>query len=300
WALALAAVAVSAHLGYRLVGPLPHVEDGIAYLYQAKTFLTGGFYQPAPAVPGGFDARFAWVFMDDAGRSYGIFPPGWPLLLAAGVWLGVPWIINPLLCGLAVLLLWRLLRAIDGPAVAAASCLLLLTSPFFLLQGASFLSHPATLLWILVALNGALGVETTGSRPAVVPALLLGLGVGLTLATRYVEGLLLGLVLGSYLLAAVARRRVVLAALPLALLGLAPGLSLALVDNAVKTGSPWVTPVERWYTVEHGAPLNRPGFGPRVGLEWDHSLGPGHSLFEGLWTTLCSRASGTPTTTSSN
>ncbi|MCC7490946.1 MAG: glycosyltransferase family 39 protein [Fimbriimonadaceae bacterium] len=280
WALSLGTLAVVAHVCYRCVGPLPHVEDGIAYLYQAKTFLVHGFWQPAPAVPAAFDARFAWIFADDHGRSYGIFPPGWPLVLALGVALRLPWLVNPLLAALAVALAARLFRRVERPAVALGAGLLLATSPFFVLQGASFLAHTATLCWILLALLGAVGCLRGGGLGA---AALVGLGVGCCAATRYMEGLLLGLACLGYLAWGTVQRRVGGRLWLVGLLALLPGLGLAVADNLSKTGSPLLTPVERWYTVEYGSPVNRPGFGPRVGLEWDHSLGPGHTLLEGLW-----------------
>jgi len=184
WIAALAA-GLCALVCYSCVGPVPHVEDGVAYLYQAKTFLAGGFYQPSPPAAMAFDARFCWIFMDDLGRSYGIFPPGWPLLLAAGVTAGVPWLVNPLLVGLGLLLVWKLVNLTDDRPTAALAIVLLALSPFVVLQGASFMSHPATLLWILVAMLGAARAVRGGGWPA---GLLIGLGIGMTLATRYVEG----------------------------------------------------------------------------------------------------------------
>ncbi len=94
-----------------------------------------------------------------------------------------------------------------------------------------------------------------------------------------------GLVLAGAMAGATARQRIPVRLWLAGLLGLAPGLGMALADNQAKTGSPFLTPVERWYTVQYGTPINRPGFGPEVGLEWDHSLAPGHSLREGLWNT---------------
>jgi len=281
WIMAFATVLCGV-VCYCCLGPLPHVEDGVAYLYQAKTMLASGFYQPAPPAAMAFDARFCWIFMDDLGRSYGIFPPGWPLLLAVGVKLGLPWLINPLLVGLGLLLVWTLVDLTDDRPTAALTIVLLALSPFVVVQGASFMSHPATLLWILVAMVGAAKAVRGGGWSA---GLLVGLGIGMTLATRYVEGMILGLVLAGALAGATVRKRVPVMLWLAGLLGLAPGLGMALADNQAKTGSPFLTPVERWYTVQYGAPINRPGFGPDVGLEWDHSLAPGHSLLEGLWNT---------------
>ncbi len=279
-ALVLAGAALTAAIARYAIGPLPHVEDEIAYLFQAKTLSLGRLTLPAPPVPGAFDARFAWVFMDDGGRTYGLFPPGWPLLLAIGVKAGAPWLVNTIVSALAAWLWWRQTSAEEDRGVAIAALALLVASPFYLIQGAAFFAHPATLLWIVIALGASLKCARAPSAGA---ALLAGLAVGACCATRYVEGVLLGLVVAGHLGAAVARRRVP-AWLPLlVVLGAVPGLGLATVDNLTKTGSARVTPVERWYTQVYGAPVNRPGFGPDRGLVWDHSLGPGHSVLEGLW-----------------
>lgn len=92
------------------------------------------------------------------------YPPGFPLLLAPGWLLGAPWLVNPLLLGLAVFGVYRLGRALYGGPTGLAGAALLAISPFALLMGASFMSHVPALAvctWCLVAL-----VEGAGSGRA--------------------------------------------------------------------------------------------------------------------------------------
>lgn len=269
WAAPAVATLAAALLSHRVIGPLPHVEDGLAYLFEAKSLLAGGLSIPLPPVPGAFEARFCWV-MQSGGRMFGIFPPGWPLLLAIGASVDLGWLVNPLLAGAVV---WLVGDSTSDRRLGTWAAWLLAGSPFFLLQAASYLSHTATLFWIVLGLCALRRVD----RP--VDAALVGLAVGMCFATRYAEGLLLGLVA----LGAAVQRRPPARCWLVAAAAMLPGIVLVVADNVAKTGSPELTPVEHFYTVEYGAPVNRPGFGADRGLVWDHSLGAGHSLLEGLW-----------------
>ncbi len=68
WIAALAA-GLCALVCYSCVGPVPHVEDGVAYLYQAKTFLAGGSTsrRPRPRWPSTRgSAGSSWTISDAA------------------------------------------------------------------------------------------------------------------------------------------------------------------------------------------------------------------------------------------
>ena len=49
-----------------------------------------------------FREFFDYAHMINDGRWYCQYPPGHSLLLVPGVWLGVPWLVNPILGGLSV------------------------------------------------------------------------------------------------------------------------------------------------------------------------------------------------------
>jgi hypothetical protein len=59
--------------------------DESTYMFQARMLAAGHLYAPAPPHHEFFQFRFC---LQQWGRWFGIFPPGWPAVLAVGVWLG--------------------------------------------------------------------------------------------------------------------------------------------------------------------------------------------------------------------
>jgi hypothetical protein len=60
---------------------VPHVNDEIAYLFQAKLFQSGRLYSPSPCGREFFD----FPHIINNGKWYSIYPPGFPLLLVFGL-----------------------------------------------------------------------------------------------------------------------------------------------------------------------------------------------------------------------
>lgn len=159
--LAGAAACTCAFLCWHVLGLIPHIPDETSYVFQARIFASGKLWQQAPAVPETFRVDHI-VILDN--RWFSIYPPGWPMLLAIGWWIGAPWLINPLLVGVSVLGIWRLASSLYDQRVAIVSCLLFLASPFVLLMGAGFMSHPAAMcasIWCVERIVAA----TTADRP---------------------------------------------------------------------------------------------------------------------------------------
>ncbi|HMA28684.1 MAG TPA: glycosyltransferase family 39 protein, partial [Thermoanaerobaculia bacterium] len=140
--LAILAASLSAFLGQRVFEGAPHVADGISYAFQGKIFAAGRPWLDPPAVPDAFKAQNILL---NATRWCGIYPPGFPLLLAAGWLLGVPSLVNPILLGLAVVGVFRLGKILFDETTGLFGALLLSVSPFALLMGASFMGHVAGL-----------------------------------------------------------------------------------------------------------------------------------------------------------
>ena len=97
----------------------------------------------------------------EPGRAFSPLPPGWPAILAIGVRAGVPWLVNPVLSGVCILLLYALVRRLDTPRTARLATVLLATSPWFLFLGMSLMTHTATLACALAA---ALGIAVARAR----------------------------------------------------------------------------------------------------------------------------------------
>ena len=115
-------------------------------------------------------------------KWFSVYPPGWPLLWAVALRIGLKDLINPLLTTAAAGIFYSLGSRIYGRGAALLSLVILLISPFFLLTGAAYFSHNACLLTIGVFLLAMLRWEKTG-RPSF--AVLAGLMLGYGLAIRY-------------------------------------------------------------------------------------------------------------------
>jgi hypothetical protein len=141
-ALAFFAFATSALVSRTVFERLPHLEDEVTYLFQAK-LLAGGHSVIASPDP----ARSYWqpFVVDYQGKRFGKYPLGWPLLLAPGVLMGQPWIINALLSALTVTLIYRLGREIFNPDAGAIAAALVAFSPMALLLNGSLMGHTSAL-----------------------------------------------------------------------------------------------------------------------------------------------------------
>ena len=144
---------------------LPHLEDEFAYLYQARIFARGDTYIDTPR-----PTRAYWqpFLINDDGRRFGKYSPGWPLLLAVGAALDQPWIVNAWLVMLTVALVYRLGREIFSPATGAVAALLTAASPMALLLSGSLMAHTAALCFTTLFLYAVWRIER-GSHQGLTP-----------------------------------------------------------------------------------------------------------------------------------
>jgi hypothetical protein len=141
--LSLLAIFLAALVTQYIYEGVPHLEDEIAYAWQARLLAEGKLSIPAPFHPKSFLVPFV---VDYEGQRFGKYPPGWPLVLSAGVWLGARQLVNPLLAGLGVWLTYLLGKRLFGQVSGLLAAGLTLISPFFLMNSGSLLSHPLGLV----------------------------------------------------------------------------------------------------------------------------------------------------------
>lgn len=236
---------------------MPHVQDSITLLFQAETLARGSVWAPAPPIPESFIQEFLMV---QNGKWFGQYAPGFPAVLTIGVWLGQPWVINPLLAALAVALLYTFGRLLFNRRVGLISAVLAACSPFFLFLSSSMMMHPAELFWTLLFwVSAVLAFQDPFAHRR---ALLAGLALGMLFLTRSVTAVFIAapfiiLWIITY------RPRPAWKALVfqggLILAGALPFLLLLLGTQYAITGSPWQDP--RLI----GRPFDKPGFGDDVG-----------------------------------
>ena len=270
---------------------LPHVEDELAYLLQARGFAAGAASFPAP--PEAAQGALDFYLLDiEAGRWFATTPPGWPLVLALGELVGQPHLVNPVLTALSVWLFHAVLVRHMDRDMAHVATLFLATSPWLIAMGASLMTHSLSLALILLAW-WLLSLPAARRGPAMTLAFGAGLALGWLFTTRQLEGVIIGVTTGLWLL-----RGGIVPALPRAIpygLGCIATGSVYLIHNAALTGSALVSPLARYTSKLWGEGSNGFGFGPRIGPPegaWGNlDLFTGHSPLEGLVYTVNNIAS---------
>ena len=259
--LALGVVVLASALALWSYQRHPHVPDEVAYLFQARSYANGMLTIPPPPVPAAFDLDLVQI---DPTRWYGIFPPGWPAVLALGVIAGMPWLVNPLLAGLNVLLGFALFRRLFDRRTATLATALLAFSPWHLFMAMSFMSH---LLSLTLALAASLAVVEARRRGSALLAAGAGLAIGVIGMTRPLEGVVVALLLGLAVLEARGRAFRFSPAAGFAL-GVVITGGLGLWYNHHLTGGVLTFPVEAYFAREYGPGHYEIGFGPLRGLGW--------------------------------
>ena len=253
----------------------PHVPDEVAYLMQARFFANGSLTMPAPPVSEAFEDFLMEVKGD---RWYSVPPPGWALILAIGTLLGVPWLVNPILAGINLLLTYVLLRELYPKPVARVSIFLLCVSPWYVFLGMSFMTHMAALTCALLA---ALGVAWTRRKGEVVWAWAGGFALGFIFLIRPLEAVAAAGLLGLWAIGLGGKRLKLAGIAGLVFGSMLVGAS-GLFYNAQLTGNPLKFPIMEYTDAHFGVNSNAYGFGPDRGMSWSLDPNPGHSPFDAL------------------
>lgn len=265
-AAAVAAVCCSLAAALLVFRRIPHVQDSINYLWQARVLAGGQLSLPSHPLADFFTFRF----MVNDGRWYSLFQPGWPLLLALGELAGAPWAVSPLLGGLLVLATWGVGRATLGARSARLGVLLLVCSPFFLFMQAEMMAHGAAALLGTAAVWAYLDGQ---QRRSLARLALAGVLLGLLSCTRALDAVVVAVPLGLHALGRAVRGPTLRSFGGLLVLaGVAAAVaSLQLAYNRALTGSAWTWPQDRYFALTEPDPrCHRLGFGPDVGCVREH------------------------------
>ncbi len=275
WLVALFVIVSTGVVSWFVMERMPHIDDSISYLFQAKYLSTGRLYLPAP--PDSASFHVAEVIVDGP-KWFGYGFPGWPAMLALGVWARVAWLVNPVLAGITVLVAHRLVRLLFSRSTAHLSVCLLALSPWFIFTSASFMGHAFALMLGLVAL---LAVELDRQRRASRWAAMAGVAIGVLFLTRPIEALFVGTIAALWMLG-MGGSRVRLRSL-LAYAVLAAGVAAMVFPyNAALTGKATYAPHMMWTDRTWGAGVDRLGFGPHIGIPAWTNIDPipGHGVID--------------------
>lgn len=264
--LSLLAVFVTYLVTIRVFEGIPHIEDEFAYVWQADLVAKGHLTMSSPPDSPSFLVPFV---VDYEGIRFGKYPPGWPALLGLGVRLGVRPLVNPLLAGLGVWLTYVLGKKLLGKTVGLLAAGLTVSSPFFLMNSGSLLSHDFGLVLTIGFVLSWL--DSFGDRnlpPKKLPTVTAAGTLGVLVLTRPWTAVAVALPFGVHGLYLLVRgnwqiRRHVLS------VGIILGIfvSFFFLWQFALTGDALLNPYLLWW------PYDKIGFGPGYGVtEQGHTL----------------------------
>ena len=272
-------IAIASAIAARLIahfslGDAPHVMDEVAYVFQAKTYLTGHLTAPV-TLPRG---AFALWFVDDRTTKYGIFPPGWPAVMALGVLVHLRAWVNPVLHGMTTFMVARAARRVGASRAAVVASILYGFSPQALLLAASLMSHTVVAFGASLALWA--GISANTAKPRRFAIAFGGIGVAITLLARPLCGVVVAIGLASLLGLALTRKKIDLSRTAPAALAIGIGVAALLLYNHAVTGGGLRFPQTVWFD-EHAPPTGDPFFRYRPGCN-ALGFGAGHGCDEGI------------------
>lgn len=178
----------------------PTTSDEFAQLWHAKILAHGRLSLPADPNP----EFFAIDNVIDTGRWYSQFPIGGPMVLVPGVWLGVPWLINPVLAGIAAAAMYVFARHAFGETQGRAAAALFSVTPMVSNMAGSMMNHVATLCFALCSLAAlAEWHRAKTRRRSLVCASIVGLLLGAMATVRPLDAVATAAAIGAFQLVVV-------------------------------------------------------------------------------------------------
>jgi hypothetical protein len=257
----------------------PHILDASAYLFQGKIFASG---QLSAAAPGDLNAFQGPFMVVHGGRWFAQYSPMTSLLLAVGIVLHAPWLVEPLLGTLALWGIFRLGRYFYSGRVAWLAVLLGALSPFYTYLAASYMSHTVALFFSVYFV--LLLVRFTREWRWYDLAFAAFFAVCLLL-TRELSAVVIGVAATAFLFVSqrLALRARIVSMWPAGVLAGAiifGGIALYLLYNVLQTGNALLSPRTLFF------PGDRYGFGQGIGFYGQHTVAAGMVILDQLLTIL--------------
>jgi hypothetical protein len=265
--LSAAAFLICFQIAANVFDNMPHLEDELAYVWQAKAIAEGGSITvPSPPCPKCFLVPFV---VDYQVQRFGKYPLGWPVMLSIGEKFGLRDFVNPLLAGWSIWLVYRLGKKLFDEKTAILAAFLTTVSPFFLMNAGSLLGH----IWSLfLVLAFSLAWYDTFDAEATIPKwltiLTAGLSLGLLALTRQLTAVAILIpfaIHGLYLLfkGTPSQRKALIIIAGIT----AFAASLHFLWQYAVTGDPLQSPYTLWW------PYDKIGFGPDIGInKYGHNI----------------------------
>ncbi|MDB4916726.1 MAG: hypothetical protein JWM95_4370 [Gemmatimonadetes bacterium] len=251
--LGVLACGLSLAFGWYLFRNEPIVGDEFVQRWQAHLLASGHLYARPESSPEFFSSVEA---LDSNGRWFSQFPMGGPAMLAIGVLVHAPWLVNPVFVAIAVMALYIMLSDIGDELTARGTALLFALCPFVLFMAGSEMNHVPSLAWTSVALVSLVRwYRAKNGSDARWAAAAIGGSLGLAATIRPFDASIVALVIGVLQISVVWKRRQLLPSLLFQCAAGAIPVALLLAANWATLGHPFAFGYDVLNGVEH-----RPGF----------------------------------------
>lgn len=268
--LAVFVLVVCSILSYTVQQHLPNNPDAVAQFFQAKIFSHGRLDVKTPPF---MDFFYEVYNLEQNGRLFSQFGPGYSLELLLGLLVGIPWIINPLNGALSVILTYLIGRELFGEKTGKAASLILACSPFFLSLNSTFMNNSLSLLLFDIFLYLFI---LSFKRDDFKSPLLAGLALGWISFFRPLTVIALAVPFGIYAIWLLFNNfKKVRKPVGLMLLGLTLCLACRLFYNNIQYGGPFISGYHLYDKLYRSNDLVVYGFGK-------HALGGVHTPVKGF------------------
>lgn len=170
----------------------PHLVDEMAQLVHARAFAAGRLAAPAPQPADAFLITHTWI---TAAGWISQYPPGQTVLFALGFLANAVEWVNPLLGGLSGIAVYWAARGLYGRRVARAATVLWALSAWVLFMSASYMNHVGAMALGIAACALVMAPKRLSATSAVVA----GIALGATAATRPMDAAGFGAVILTWL-----------------------------------------------------------------------------------------------------
>jgi len=243
---------------------IPHFSDALTYLMQGRVLYNGRLWLPAPKHPDLFIGSLFFVETD--GRFYGKYPIGWPAILGTFDRLGIGYLANAAMAGVATILTGLVANRFTSRRVSVLAAVVFGLSPWVWFNGAGFASHVAATCAVTAFMWLFLRTLDTSSA---VSALGAGLALGAAVLIRPFDAAMFALPAVFVVLVCQARWPKQWIGLgTLIAMGAMVGVGIYLWANLQTTGGAFksaYTQESRWGTDWNPTPLSMLG---RLAFQW--------------------------------
>lgn len=245
---------------------IPRIQDEINYFFQGKILASGQLYLDTPR----FSEFFKYIFFVNDGKTYSLFQPGWPLFLALGWKLGIPWLMAPILGGVAAGSFYGVARRLLGEIAGKWATLMLLSSAVFLYQSASMMAHGPAAAISLVAFYFSIRAWNEGHRRWFILA---GFAAGWLISIRAATAIALMAPMVIFGVGALFLGKLRWRDLGWIILGLIPLAGFQAYNNWLFTGTIFSFPQDHYFALtEPVKNCHRLGIGKGIGCHYEHGV----------------------------